>query len=276
MPDVQKALQDANAQLATLKLSHQKREASMRETINGLQSRLQEISNDLSLLQDRNEELTAERANLKHEKDDLITAAATIEKKLASRATEIADLKEERKGLKAELEEARNALKGSVVPEIAELEKAKEEARAAVQERDSLQKKIASLKQDFEFTRQQYQQASTAAAESSNRNTELEAENVELRKKASGEATRAKEITVKNAHVIHEKRIQQLEAMLEERDELLRKRDRGRGVQTRSGSVQPRSPRPGNSRAGSRAGSPMAPVPFGGLGAKVGSGLRFG
>ena len=276
MPDVQKALQDANAQLATLKLSHQKRESSLRETINGLQSRLQEISNDLSLLQDRNEELTAERANLRHEKDDLITAAATTEKKLASRATEIAELKEERKSLKAELEEARNALKGSVVPEIAELEKAKEEARTTVQERDSLQKKIASLKQDFEFTRQQYQQASTAAAESSNRNTELEAENIELRKKASGEAARAKEITIKNATVIHEKRIQQLEAMLEERDELLRKRDRGRGVQTRSGSVQPRSPRPGNSRAGSRAGSPMAPVPFGGLGAKVGSGLRFG
>lgn len=273
--ELRNSLQEAQTKLARLKTSRANRETSLQASIESLESRLQEHVDALSDLQYRYEERNTEYHILRHENAELITAAALADRKRENQASEIAKLREERTQLENELRGAREALVVCVNPDLAALEKAKEEGRAAVQQNDLLQKKVASLEANFEFTRHEYQLASGAAAESATRIVELEGEIQTLRQKASGEAVRLKGVTNKNEDEAHVKRIAELEALLEEREDLLKKKDRGRGVQTRSGSVQPRSPRPGNSRAGSRAGSPMG----GYLGVnmtKTGSGLRFG
>src|SRR5439155_6182418 len=104
-----------------------------------------------------------------------------------------------------------------------------------------------------------------AASELLGMKTQLEA----LQLKSSGNAVRAAEISKQNEMAAHVARIAQLEAMVADREDVLRRKEeeirrlvRNRGMETRSSSV-PRSPRPGGSRAGS-------PVP-GGFGIGVGS-----
>lgn len=115
-------------------------------------------------------------------------------------------------------------------------------------------KKIASLITDFEFTRQEYQRASNAAADA---NAEIEQISEEL------PALRAqKEVNLAKWHQVRaidineslRKEKENLKLTLKMRDDRLQKVEgelvelkRGRGgVQTRGSSVQPRSPRGGS------------------------------
>ena len=250
----------------------------MQASIDGLESRLQEHIDVVSYLQYRYEERNTEYHTLRHEKAELISAAELADRKRENQASEIASLKEDRTRSESELRRVREALMACANPDLADLEKAKEEGRAAVQQNALLQRKVAALQTDFDYTRQQYQLALNDVAESVSRITELEAEIQTLREQASGKAVQLKEVTNHHENEAHVRRIAELEALLEEREDLLKKKERGRGVQTRSGSVQPRSPRPGNSRAGSRASSPMGGTGgyLGGSMARRGSGLRLG
>lgn len=274
--ELRSSLQEAQSKLARLKTSRAVRETSMQASTDSLETRLQEHIDALSYLQYRYEERNTEYHTLRHEKTELLSAAALADHRRENQASEIAGLKEERMRLESELRRAREALVVCANPDLADLERVKEENRAAAQQNALLRNKVAALQTDFDFTREQYQLASGAAAEAASRIAELEVEIQTLRQRASGEAVRLKGATNNNENKAHVKRITELEALLEEREDLLRKKDRGRGVQTRSGSVQPRSPRPGNSRAGSRAGSPMGGGYLGVSVGKMGSGLRFG
>ena len=240
-------------------------------------SRLGEHADALGELQRRYEKRNEAYHILRHEMAESVAASAVLERKREAQAVEIRRLQEDRRGFEVELQECRLQLLTSVVPQTADLERARMEARNAIHEAKMLNQRISSLHTDFEFVRGQYQAASTAAASSATRIQELEAMNVILTQKASGEAVRLREVNNDNASTMHLARIRELEAIVEDREELLRKKEREkreRGVQTRSGSVQ----RERGSRAGSRAASPM-PGLLGvgvGVGDKRGSGLRFG
>ncbi len=261
-----------------------------------------------------------------------------MEDKLERRAADVANLMTNRERLEIELKDAQKGLLDSPLPAVAELEGLRQGAKASAQQNAVQQKKIESLTRDFEFTRQQYQQASTSAVELASQNAALEKEvtvsiflkrtpsnyckliifenpctriyprqthlphqkppstitpplttpNPQqiLTRRASGEATKLALINNDTEVRRHRARVAEIESLLADRDDLLRrkedevrdlKRGRAAGVQTRGSSVQPRSPR----GPGSRGASP-APMGMGGAGLmgvemrRGGSGLRWG
>jgi hypothetical protein len=122
------------------------------------------------------------------------------------------------------------------------------------------------METDFEFTRAQYQAASTAAAESSAEVASLKEQVAILRGQASGEAVKLRAQTAASGEQMHLQRIRELELTLADReeqwhrkDEELRMQARGRGVTTRAGSV-PKSPSLRASQPLSRATSPNVAV----------------
>ena len=269
-----------------LKVNERSREASQAQhamEVNGLQATIK--AKDLQIadwvkLQKRHESLNKKY----HEKRRVHEAyvAETTNKLthkdliISKRDGTIARLKGERDELRGELAAAQVLLKASTTPGVAEMQVMKEQLDAVTKEKEALEKRVASHTHDFEFTRNQYQIASTAAAERAGEVKELQDQVEELKKKASGEVARVKEFNRAHMDNVNLERVQEVEATLVERDELLRKREeeirelkKGRGVATRSSSAQPRSPRPGSSRAGSPAPGNL------GFQSRGGSSLRF-
>jgi len=257
-----------------LKAQHMSGEAELQNTITNTQQRLQEHIDALSTLQFRYESRTTDLHKLRAERDAAAVATTQAQRRCETQGADIARLKEQQQALEGELKDVRIAFESSTVPEVATLEKAKAEARQLAADKAQLEKRSLSLTKDFEFTRQQYQHASTAAAENASALTDLQSEVSALKQQASGEAARLRKLNISNESQVHLERAKQLEATLEEREELLRKKDeelremkRGRGLATRASSA-PRSP-----RLGSRASSPV-PGLLGSVGR--GSALRFG
>jgi len=257
MANLQSALQKAEKDIENLKDVHGREEKKLQATLLNTQQQLQEYFKELSGLQDRYEERNTQYHALRHEKDDLIAAAVSSDRKREALLAENTKLKDERKSLEEQLSQARAALESSINPEIAHLEAISAANRALTNDKNSLEKRLASMTADFDFTRQQYQLASSAAAEAAQRVSDLEAEAEILRRKASGEMVKAKQMTVQGALAQQKADMEKLEHENAEMKELLRKKERGRGVVTRTGSVAPKSPRlggsPGRSRQGSRA-----------------------
>lgn len=290
--NLENALADVRRELTVEQNELAVKTNSFKSQLSITESRLHEFTSALAELQGRFEARNTAYYALRHEKADLMAAAVTAESKRDLQATEILTLKTDRTRLEQDLQTVRTALLDSSNPGIAELERANSAVRALQQETARLEKKNESLSKDFDFTRQQYQVASTAAAEASTQVQTLTVENMHLRQKCSGEAAKLAEINNTDANAQHRARVNEVEAELREvqvqlrrKEEELRDLRRGRGgVQTRGSSVQPRSPRNGGVGAGnggssggngSRGGSP---VPGGLLATEMrrgGSGLRF-
>ena len=162
--------------MASVQSSSTEREKHLQTIIQISEHRLQEHIDALSSLQTRYESLTRSSHLLRDSKTTLSSTVTALEEKLEKRAVDVANLSRDRQRLESDLTDARQALLASSVPEIAELERLREDARVSAKQKETLQKKIESLTKDFEFTRQQYQQASSSAAELASTNTELEAQ----------------------------------------------------------------------------------------------------
>ncbi|KAL9103844.1 MAG: hypothetical protein Q9163_001164 [Psora crenata] len=134
--------------------------------------------------------------------------------------------------------------------------------RTLEEENAGLHKRMASLSKDFEFTRQQYQQASTAAAEASTQLQSVQPELESLRRKCAVQMTEFRRIRDEDVNREIRKEVQRLKETVKQRDAFIfklegeknaeLKRERG-GMQTRGSSVQPKSP-----HGGSRGVSPAA------------------
>ncbi|KAI9847954.1 MAG: hypothetical protein M1837_001471 [Sclerophora amabilis] len=238
-------------------------ENELRRVISTSEARLQEHIEALSQLQLRYEDRDSEIRTARTERDAAVAAKALIERRREVQAEEISKLKVSKAQVETELGDARAALSGSTVPGVAELEQARSEARQAMAEKTRLEHRLATMTRDFEFTRTQYQSASGAAAEAANELSDLREENATLQRKASGEAAKLKAMNAGLSSEEHVRRIGQLELLLEDREDQLRRKDeelkvqlRGRGLVTRASSV-PRSP-----KSYSRASSPV-PVGLG-------------
>ncbi|MCJ1286065.1 hypothetical protein MMC26_005407 [Xylographa opegraphella] len=275
--DLQLALSKAESDLANVKIGHEARVDELQASIEGHKQQIQERMESLSELQRRYEERDTEYHALRHEKEELIAAGLSAERKREALIVENARLKEERQALDAELRGARESLGSSAIPQVAEVESLRSHLRALAQDKATLERRTTSMAADFDFTRQQYQLASSSAAGSAMRVTELEAEVAVLRQRASGEAVKLRQATVADALERQGDENEKLAAENADLRELLRKKERGKGVTTRTGSVAPKSPRLGNSPARSRAGSrapgsrPASPV-RGFLGVRKGRG----
>lgn len=158
---------------------------------------------------------------------------------------ENAALKEKLKGLQQELSTIREAIK-SGGGDAATTEIAREEARTLLAKNMNLEKVLENTRKDFEFTREQYQNASSKAAEFAAQVRDLEEEVMNLSKQASDEKRRLKEVNHQQSLNDHLSKIAELEQERRTKDVLLKKLEeenrqlkRNRGVQTRGSSVQP-------------------------------------
>jgi archaellum component FlaC len=211
-------------------------------------ARCHELENALGLLQYRYEDRTKEMHVTRQQSDRVAENMKSIEQRLEKLKETVSSLKDERSDLKRELDEARQALKdGGGSP--AELEVAREEIRRLQKENLDLVRKAEYEKHQSEYTREQYQTASSAAAQSGTENRQLTADNETLKRKADLNVAKLREMHMNNESVRHLARIEELEVMLATRDEFLRRKEdelreiRKNRPSTRSTSTQPRSPK---------------------------------
>ena len=147
----------------------------------------------------------------------------------------------------------------------------------------NMQKTWTTLQTTHEFTRQEYQNASTRAAELSREVEILKAEITELRRQADSNVVAVQKMQQEDMNTILVKEVEGLKEAIKQRDLMLWRVEadnlelkRGRaGVQTRGSSQQPRSPRAVAAGRESRGVSPAPGLLGGGGSAMVrgGSGL---
>ncbi|KAL6237575.1 hypothetical protein BDW75DRAFT_203686 [Aspergillus navahoensis] len=212
------------------------------------QTRLLERDGVLESLQHRYETRTKDLHNIRRQRDRLLETKEILEQRIKKQNEEITKLKDERAQLKQDLSQAREALKTGG-GDMAELEKAREEIRRLKTENAALERKADVANKQAEYTREQYQTASNAAAHSGNELRTLRDENEVLKRKVAGEATRLRELNIQNDESRHLTRIRELESLLSVREDLLQKKEdelreiRKNRPSTRSTSTQPRSPK---------------------------------
>lgn len=221
---------------------------TLQKALAAAESRLQERENILGSLQHRYESRTNDLHKIRQERDRLLETKSASEQRVEKQKEDITKLKDERSQLKLDLEQAREALKNGG-GDMAELEKAREEVRRLTKANESLERKADFANKQAEYTREQYQTASNVAAQSGNELRQLKEENEELTRKVAGEASRLREMNLKNDENHHLSRIAELEAQLSSREYLLHKKEdelreiRKNRPSTRSTSTQPRSPK---------------------------------
>lgn len=209
------------------------------------EKKLQEWQTDHAGLLRRYEKQRNHNRTIHNENTRVISANESIKIQAEKVRETNSKLREENGQLKTQLESVRNDMKAGG-GDIGALEEARSEARTATQKATVLQKSLDNSKRDFDFTRQQYQQASDRAVQLSGQTTELETEIVALRQKASGEQRRLKELNTTARQDRDREEVEKLAqenralliAMkrLDDENKILKK---GRGVQTRGSSAQP-------------------------------------
>ncbi|KAH0559329.1 hypothetical protein GP486_004155 [Trichoglossum hirsutum] len=235
-------------------------EAEIQQEARSIERRLREYIENFTELQTKYEDQVQEMRSLRAERDNALAALKHAAIRRDQMTTEILKLKEERASVEALLKQARADLIGSSRPGVAELAKAREEARGEAAERRRLEQKVESMTRDLDFFRAQYQEASSAAVEARSELHILRNDNEIFKRKASGEAVKLRQMATSTENEMHLRRILELEAILKERNEHLRRKEeevksqaRGKGIMARRSST-PRSPKP------SRAGSPNPPA----------------
>lgn len=253
--------------------AHAAEKEQMLSDLSQASSRAQMFEKALSYLQHRYESRTNELHQVRQERDDVVRSKLSIEQRVERQKEDISKLKEDRTKLRAELDESRQELK-SGGGNLADLETAREEIRRLTKEQAGLERKADYERNQAEYTREQYQNASTAAAQAGNELRQMQDENEILSRKVEANTAQLRELNLRSDYEIHLARIKELELTLAARDELLRRKEeelqdiRKNRPSTRSTSTQPRSPK---ITASSRPTSPG--VGYNGNGNSNGNGL---
>ncbi|KAI9766257.1 MAG: hypothetical protein M1840_006671 [Geoglossum simile] len=237
------------------------REVVVQQEGQSTEERLQDFIKDFEKLQTKYEDQVQEMRSLRAERDNALAALKQSGTRRDQMAVEIFKLKEEREGAQAMLNQARTDLLGSTRPDVAKSAMDREQAQRDKTEKERLEKKVGDMNRELDFFRAQYQEASSAAAEAGSEAEFLRGEIEILKRKASGEAVKLRQMAISTESERLSRRILELEATLKERNEHLRRKEeemkllmRGKGAVMRAGST-PKSPKP------SRAGSPNPPTP---------------
>ncbi|KAK1144351.1 hypothetical protein N8T08_005503 [Aspergillus melleus] len=241
--------------LLQMKTSNAAERQTLQASLDAVKSRLQAEEQAHGKLQHRYESLARDSRKTRKERDQLSENKLAAEQRVEKQKEELGKLKDERTQLRHDLEKAREELKTGG-GNLAELESAREEIRRLIKENAALQRKAEYESKQTEYTREQYQNASSVAAQAGNESRQLREENEALKRKVTGDVTRLKELNQKSDAERYLSRIAELEATLSNRDDLLRRKEeelreiRKNRPSTRSTSTQPRSPKltAGNSR----------------------------
>ena len=222
-------------------------------------------------MQPKYQEALNDRGQAAHDNQESMAREKRMSQKLEARTAELAKAREQKDLVDTELAAARATLLNSSIPEIAELQKLKDELSAARADMEKTQKKITNAQGDMEYMRNNYQKASSAAAEMRNELDELTTQNALLTRKASDNAVEIHRIQSSSEIKQYLEMISELQAEkaavereLEKKSEELRSLQNGRRA-TR-GTSMPRSPRMGTMSPG-QSSRPMARV-LGGVGSR--------
>lgn len=241
-------LESLERNLIQMKATHNAEKDQLQKELSHTKSRMQGFEKALGILQHRYESRTKELHQTRQERDRLVEGKTSMEQRVDKQKEDLSKLRDERSKLRAELDAARQELKNGG-GSLAELERAREEIRRLTSERASLERKAEYEKKQAEYIREQYQTASTVAAQAGNELRQVREENEALTRKVQGNAVQLREINIKNDAARHLARITELELILASRDDLLRKKEdelreiRKNRPSTRSTSTQPRSPK---------------------------------
>ncbi|KAJ5241194.1 uncharacterized protein N7469_002785 [Penicillium citrinum] len=273
-------LQSLEKNIIQMQSTHATEKEQIMSELVRVSSRVQTLEKALSTLQHRYESRTKELHQVRQERDNTTESKVSLTQRVERQREDISKLKEERTQLRQELEESRQELK-SGGGTLAELETAREEIRRLNKEHAGFERKAEYERNQAEYTREQYQNASTVAAQAGNELRQLRSENEALQRKVEANTAHLLQLNLKNDSEIHLARINELELTLAARDEMLQRKEeelrdiRKNRPSTRSTSTQPRSPK---ITANSRPTSPGVGYNGNGNGnglAGRGSALRF-
>ena len=244
------------AALAAEKEAHITVRNSLQIQLEVKEKELREQMSTLGALQTRFEALSREQTALKYRNNELTEAATRMEEKYEKLLSDCTEAREERKKVQGLLSEAQARLEESSIPEVAELQRLRNENQKLSDNKSAAERRATSAQEDRDYAQRVYQDASSSAVQAKERVTQLESQLTQYQSLASGEASRLRTQNNEDEIKQYEAALEKANAELEDLKEQLKKRgDRGRGMNTRAGSTQPRSPRPGNSPTRSRGNS---------------------
>lgn len=246
-------LRSLEQSLVQMKSIHATEKQELQAALSQSNSRCHELEKTLGALQHRYESRTNEFHKARQERDLLGASKTANEERVEKQKNVISKLKDERQELNRQLTEARDTLQNGG-GDAAELETLRAEIRRLTKENENLTHKAGFETSQYEYIKEQYQTASTAAAQSGTESRLLATENEALKRKVDGNMVRLHEITTQQTSARHTARIAELEIMLADREDFLRKKEeelreiRKNRPSTRSTSTQPRSPKWTSSR----------------------------
>ncbi|OJJ48521.1 hypothetical protein ASPZODRAFT_1614430 [Penicilliopsis zonata CBS 506.65] len=271
-------LQAFEHNLMQMRTSHAAEMEKLKESLSDASVRLEAKEEAMASLQHRYESRALEMRKLRKENEGLISGKANLEQRFERQKEDNAKLRDERTQLKEELKTAREALQNGD-SSMSDLESVRAEVRRLNEKNAGLERKAEYEKKQAEYTREQYQTANNVVGQLRSEVGQLRDENETLKRKASGDAIRLKELNLKTDEARYLLRIAELEATLTAREDLLRRKEdelrelKKNRPSTRSTSTQPRSPK------WASASRPTSPgINNGNNGSGVpgrGSGLRF-
>jgi chromosome segregation ATPase len=223
--DLEESLKTVEQKFLQMQKDHAAELSVLQTTLTEAQSLYRQTESALSTLQHRYESRTEELHKTRRERDQALETNTKSEQRFQRQRDEISKLKEERSTLIADLKDAREGLKSSGDESTAELESVREEIRTLKSSNASLEKTAQYEKSQSEYTRQQYQNASTAAAQSGMELRQLREENDELKRKVANEAYTLKELKLKKDDEKYLAHIEELKLTLASREKLLKKRE---------------------------------------------------
>ncbi|KAJ5775153.1 uncharacterized protein N7511_000164 [Penicillium nucicola] len=234
--------------LIQTKHAHATEKEQLQAELAQVRAQAKEMEQAFGNLQHRFETRTEQVYTIRKERDSLVATTASLQGAFDKSQHQVLVLKEERKQLRQELHEARETIKAGG-GSAAELEMTREEMRRLNAENEDLTRKASYEAKRSEYTREQYQTASTAAAQSGNESRLLTSENEELKRKADLNKVKLREMNINDNDARHLAKIDELNLTLAAREELLRRKEeelreiRKNRPSTRSTSTQPRSPK---------------------------------
>jgi len=241
------------AEIEALKLEHQREKNELQDKLQALETRLNEHVAALEDLQYRFEEQRGDLVKATSERDEAQQELVVLATQLNNKDVSIVKIRLERDEFREQLLEARKAVLDHSVPERVELEASKAVAANAEKDKLKAESRVKSMSNDLDYIRGKYQDVSTTSAALAEENNGLTAKIKDLERMASGEMTRAKQISKDTVTAALRAEKNRLKLMLKDRETLLTKKDeeiarlkeaqRGR-MGTRGTSVPPgaRSP----------------------------------
>lgn len=194
---------------------------------------LQQWMDSTGRLQVRHEELRRTLLEVKKGLKDSQKNQEAVEIRRERMSNELTRLKAERAQLWTDLEQARKRLLTGP-PQTAQLEQLRSENEKHREKLRSAENSAQTRERDFDFLRDQYQQASNGAFELRSDNDKLRKEISVLEKRSSEVVVQLRQLQLGNQVAARDKLIENLSLQLKEREERIARLEHERSVSTRS------------------------------------------